>query len=288
MPEFISKLQHKTYEKGEFSDEQVRNLDETIELIKSFPWDTERTLTDVQLTGPSITIRDEDINYLKVGLYFNGKYCLYYLDRDNHLYEYHAPDITDACKIVTDFFAGQLDLENFEKHFFNIGNQAHFVTNYFEYREKVWRILLLNILTLIYGIFFICISTGLIKSNQPTGLSFMIILFAGLFLFLLGRIFYNAIINRNNYLQISRGNDLFKFGYNEKNIQTYSKKDIDKVVIYESRGNRNPNLVCMYEIYFKDGNVIKFSNMLISDMALKSKFPDFTITYGKKSILKML
>jgi hypothetical protein len=288
MPEFLSKLQHKTYEKGEFSDEQVRSLDETIELIKSFPWDTERTLTDVQLTGPSVTIHDEDINYLKVGLYFNGKYCLYYLDRNNHLYEYHAPDITDACKIVTDFFAGQLDLENFEKHFFNIGNQAHFVTNYFEYREKVWRILLLNILTLIYGIFFICISTGLIKSNQPTGLSFMIILFAGLFLFLLGRIFYSAIINRNNYLQISRGNDLFKFGYNEKNIQTYSKKDIDKVVIYESRGNRNPNLVCMYEIYFKDGNVIKFSNMLISDMALKSKFPDFTITYGRKSILKML
>lgn len=288
MSEFISKLQHKTYEKGEFSDEKLRSLDETIDLIKNFPWDAERTLTDVQLTGPSVTIHDEDINYLKAGLYFNGKYCLYYLDRDNHLYEYHAPDINDACKIATDFFSGQLDLEKFEKHFFNIGNQAHFVTNYFEYREKVWRILLLNILTLIYGIFFICISTGLIKSNQPTVLSFIIILFAGLFLFLLGRIFYNAIINRNNYLQISRGNDLFKFGYNEKNIQTYSKKDIDKVVIYESRGNRNPNLVCMYEIYFKDGNVIKFSNMLISDMALKSKFPDFTITYGKKSILKML
>ena len=54
MPEFISKLQHKTYEKGEFSDEKVRSLDETIKLIKTFPWDAERTLTDVQLTGSSV------------------------------------------------------------------------------------------------------------------------------------------------------------------------------------------------------------------------------------------
>ena len=136
MPEFISKLQHKTYEKGEFSDEKVRSLDETIKLIKTFPWDAERTLTDVQLTGPSVTIRDEDINYLKVGLYFNGKYCLYYLDSDNHLYEYHAPDIDDACIKVADFFNASLDLQKFEKHFLNVGNKAYFDTNYFEYRES--------------------------------------------------------------------------------------------------------------------------------------------------------
>jgi hypothetical protein len=88
MPEFISKLQHNTYEKGEFSDEQPRDLEETINLIKDFPWDAERTLTDIQLTGPSVTILDNDLNYLKLGLYFGGKFCVYYLDKDNHLYEY--------------------------------------------------------------------------------------------------------------------------------------------------------------------------------------------------------
>jgi hypothetical protein len=78
MPEFISKIQYKTYEKGEFSDEKVRNVEETLSLIKEFPWNEQRGV-DVQPTGPSVTIQDEYVNYLKVGLYFNGKFCLYYL-----------------------------------------------------------------------------------------------------------------------------------------------------------------------------------------------------------------
>ncbi|QEC79944.1 hypothetical protein [Mucilaginibacter ginsenosidivorax] len=85
MPQFISKLQRNTYEKGEFSDEQPRNLDETIQLIKDFPWDLERPLTDIQLTGPSVTIQDAELNYLKLGLYFGGKFCVYYLDKDNQI-----------------------------------------------------------------------------------------------------------------------------------------------------------------------------------------------------------
>jgi lipase chaperone LimK len=61
MPEFISKVQHKTYEKGEFSDEKVRTLQETIELIKAFPYDDERALTSVELTGPSVTRRISEL-----------------------------------------------------------------------------------------------------------------------------------------------------------------------------------------------------------------------------------
>src|SRR4051812_13455873 len=126
MPEFISKIQHNTYEKGEFSDEKTRTLDETVELIKSFPFDAERSLTVIQLTGPSITIQDEYVNYLKVGLYFNGKLCIYYLDNDNHLYEYYVLSVDEACNLVTDYFNGTLDLTKFEKHLFNFGNKAHF------------------------------------------------------------------------------------------------------------------------------------------------------------------
>jgi hypothetical protein len=57
MAEFISKLQYKTYEKGEFSDEKARSLEETIQLIKNFPWEEQRG-GDVQLTGPSVTIQN--------------------------------------------------------------------------------------------------------------------------------------------------------------------------------------------------------------------------------------
>ncbi|SDH12403.1 hypothetical protein ACRQ5D_22375 [Mucilaginibacter sp. P25] len=109
MLQLISKLQHNTYKKGEYSDEEYRNLDDTIQLIKDFPWDAERALTDIQLTGPSVTIQDNDLNYLKLGLYFNSKFCVYYLDIDNHLYEYHAPNVEEACNLVKDFFGQALE-----------------------------------------------------------------------------------------------------------------------------------------------------------------------------------
>ena len=70
MPDFISKLQYKNYEKGEFSDEKVRGLDETIQLIKNFPWTKQRGV-DVQLTGPSVTIQNEYAEYLKTRASFS-------------------------------------------------------------------------------------------------------------------------------------------------------------------------------------------------------------------------
>jgi len=288
MPEFISKLQHKTYEKGEFSDEKVRSLDETIKLIKTFPWDAERTLTDVQLTGPSVTIRDEDINYLKVGLYFNGKYCLYYLDSDNHLYEYHAPDIDDTCIQVADFFNASLDLQKFEKHLLNVGNKAYFDTNYFEYREKPWRILMITALLLLYAVVTIFLDVTLSKVDEMYAIKIGAFILSVIYYYVVIKIFFAAVMNRNNYLQLSRGNDVFSFGYFKNLVKTYNKSDIDKIMVYRSGGYRNPNLICVYEIYFKDGTKIKFSNMLISDFAFADKFPNNTITYGKRSPLKML
>jgi len=294
MPEFISKLQHKTYEKGEFSDEKVRALDETIELIKTFPWENERTLTDIQLTGPSVTVQDEYVNYLKIGLYFNGKFCLYYLDCDNHLYEHHVVEMTEVINVVTGFFNGRIALQDFEKHIFNIGNKAHFNTNYFEYREKLWRVLMLTGMLLFYGVFFIIANTALFTTNTPGFLRVMFVLITVLYYSLLGKIYYNAIINRNNYLQISKGNDIFSFGYNQQEINTYNKNDISEIVTYVSRGSRNPNFVEAYEIKFKDGSSIKFSNMLIPYAAFHTKFSDsmdnlvIPFTQGKGSLLKVL
>ncbi len=295
MPDFISKLQHKTYEKGEFSEEKARTLAETIELIKTFPWDEERPLTSVELTGPSVTIRDEDINWLKIGLYFNGKFCLYYLDNNNHLYEYHAPTIDNACAIVTKFFEKQLDLQQFEKHFFNIGNQANFVTNYFEYQVKLWRVLILIHLIVFYAIILTAIDILLFTKDNPSLtknthilLTIFFTLASIFFNVVLYKMVYSAINNQNNYLQISKGNPIFHFGYDENNIETYNKDDIKEVLVYEFRGTRNPNIIAVYEICFKDGSAIKFSNMLISTSAFRSKFLEELIKRGKKSLLSML
>ena len=294
MPDFISKLQHKTYEKGEFSDEKVRTLAETIELIKTFPWDEERPLTSVELTGPSVTIRDEDINWLKVGLYFNGKFCLYYLDNNNHLYEYHAPTMDNACNIVTNFFNQQLDLQQFEKHFFNIGNQAHFDTKYFVYRVTFAKVLMLMSLMLFVGITTLLLNTALFWNGIESGDSIVKILYifvpiASIFFYVVFfRMISHAIKNRNNYIQISKGNPIFHFGYDQNSIQTYHKDDVKEVLVYDNRGGRNPNSIVVFEIYFKYDLVLKFSNILISNHAFRSKFSDNLIKRVRKSSIGLL
>jgi hypothetical protein len=294
MPQFISKVQHKTYEKGEFTDEKERSLAETIELINTFPWDNERTLTDIQLTGPSVTICDEYVNYLKIGLFFNGKYCLYYLDRDNHLYEYHTAEMQMVNKLTSDFFNATLDLSQFEKHLFNIGNKTHFETCHFEYREKLWRILMLTIMLLFYGVFFLIGDSLLFFKSGSLYLSLIFGLVSLGFYYFLFRIYHNAFVNRDNYLQISKGNDVFSFGYSSDTISCYNKADIKEIVSYENRGSRNPNLVVAFEIVFKNDESIKFTNMLIGSSDFHLKFQDsmgnstMPFTMAKKGIWKML
>jgi len=287
MPEFISKLQHKTYEKGEFSDEKARNLPDTLALIKNFPWEEERPLTAVDLTGPSVTIKDEDLNYLKVGLYFNGKYCLYYLDRDNHLYEYYAPDITDVYKKVTDFFNGQLDLSAFEKHFFNIGNQGHFVNKSFIYEVKLWRVVLLSWPFILFFLIFLIFFIAIITTPAP----FYVVLVPIIFVLLLGGtltyIFNKYVKCSAQTLQISKGNNNFSFN-DGSGENVYNKNEIKEIIIYKPAGGRNPNDFYVYEIYFKDGSMIKFSNMLISDIVFGNKFPSDLYRYGDKNSFRKL
>ncbi|MBB6126055.1 hypothetical protein [Mucilaginibacter lappiensis] len=276
MPQFVSKLQHNTYEKGEFSDKQPRNLDETIDLIKNFPWDIERPLTDIQLTGPSVTIQDNELNYLKLGLYFGGKFCVYYLDKDNHLYEYHVPDLDSVSKLIADFFVSNLDLKLFEKHFFNVGNRAHFITQSFVYTLSMWKFVILIALFFIY-LFLISLSVFTTKFNDGslfvTGL---MLLLSGSFLIYTLFVYFK---NRHLYLQISKGNGQFSFGLDEQHIVTYNKSDIKQILYYAGKGNSSRNLTGEVTVYFKDGSDIKIPNLLISVVDLLAKFKDHTDNY---------
>lgn len=283
MLQLTSKLQHNTYEKGEFSDEQPRDLDETIRVIKDFPWDAERALTDIQLTGPSVTILDNDLNYLKLGLFFNGKFCVYYLDNHNHLYEYHAPTIDEACNLVKDFFNQTLNLKAFEKHFFNIGNKPHFTTSDFVYRVNPVRVLAFAFLFAIYigGILsYLIISNMNINGGYLPALIVLIIVSIGA---LVG---YAAIINingRKQYLQISRGNPVFFYGIDEQHIITYNKADVVELLHLTAKGDRNMGNV---RIIFKNGSIIQ-PKMLIEDYDLINKFPEklgIKVSYVRKTV----
>jgi len=285
MPQFISKLQHNTYEKGEFSEEQPRNLDETIQLIKDFPWDLERPKTDIQLTGPSVTIQDDDINYLKLGLYFGGKFCVYYLDRDNHLYEYHAADIEAVEKLITDFFNQTLDLRIFEKYFFNIGNQPHFITNNFEYHVKVWKIITLALALTIYLTIFSMLWFKFTPHNWVQ------IWPATIVLLLTIAIIYFVAVNlkdRHQYLQISRGNNKFSYGVDEQHIIVYDKTDI-RLILYNQNTRNRSGILDKYEIVFNNGEVIKLSGALLPGDLFLDKLPEklgIPIIYSRRGLFK--
>lgn len=279
MLQLISELQHNTYEKGEYSDEQLRTVDETIQLIKDFPWDAERALTDIQLTGPSVTIQDNDLNYLKLGLYFNGKFCIYYLDKDNHLHEYHAPTIEEAYNLVKDFFEQTLDLKPFDKHLFNIGNKPHFVTNDFVYRVNPVRVIASVAALSIYAlsvIYLIIYGNHHSTERQFPGMAFIFIFLIGIFI---GYIAFINMSGRHQYLQISRGNNQFLYGLDEQHIMTYYKTDIEEIIHTQSRNMSNT------QIRLKNGEVIK-PTMLITDIDLLQKFPEKSgvkITYIRKT-----
>jgi hypothetical protein len=273
MPEFTSKLQYKTSEKGEYFDEKTRNLEDTIELIKSFPWEKER-YADVELTGPSITIKDERGNYLKVGIYYGGRFSLYYLDPKRNFYKYYQINIDKVFVMVTDFFNGQIDLQKFDRHRFALNAKSYFVTDSFEYRIKAWKVVLLTIFWDMYFIPLLAFSiiSNFIKVVEPMG--FILIIIACLLAIIPVSIFLNAYKNRNQYLKISRGESTFQFGDSKTGIIVYNKSDIKKIVNYVDKASRSPNMIEVIEIIFNDDSSIIFTNMLISCITLNYKFSD--------------
>ncbi len=289
MPQFISKLQYDTYEKGEFSDEQPRGLDETIRLIEEFPWHTGRG-SAIEVTGPSVTIQDNSLNYLKIGLYFNGKFCVYYLDNDDHFYEYHAVTMESVNNIVLDFFKNNLNLKLFEKHFFSIGKRQHFETDKFEYRMETS----LFYLYLTFGVIFVTLFGGyiIIMSILGLNLSFYPLLIASFPGLILLYLVYTTFKNKDkfSYLQISKGKNKFLYGKDEQHINEYNKKNIKEILCFKSilPSNRyGGSSLRKFKIIFNDKQRIEFTSSLIPTDMFFDKFSsdlNIPITYIWKGL----
>lgn len=272
MPEFISKLQYKTCEEGEYFDEKPRNLEETIELIKNFPWAREQ-YADLGLTGPSVTILDKKGNYLKAGIYYGGRFTLYYFDKHRDFYEYRNTNVEKVYEAVTDFFNGYIKLEKFEKSAFAPGKKKYFVTNKFEYHIRLWKVLLL---TAMWSFFFIgCLISALVLLyHSLVEAALMPLVFTTAFSCIEVPILAKYYQKRNQYLKISRGNDLFWFGNTADEVREYNKADIDKITIYEDRNYHSPNDIEVIEIIFNDSSTIVFTNVLISTTLFTEKFSE--------------
>src|SRR6185503_13026075 len=129
-----TKTQLKDYEPGEFSERKQRTFPETRDLIEHFPWSGQRDHFAVGLTCPSITIEGSSGDYLKLALYYNDKFILYYLDTKNHLWTHPTLTIAEAYPIIQSFFDNSFDLAIFRRQstpFTN--NRVHFETKDFHY-----------------------------------------------------------------------------------------------------------------------------------------------------------
>lgn len=285
MPEFISKLQYKTYEKGEYSDEKVRSLEETLLLIKNFPWDEQRG-ADVQLTGPSVTIQDEYSNYLKVGLYFNGKFCLYYFDCDHHLYESHVSDLNDILSTVGEFLNGQIDLQKFEKNVFSIGSIKHFENASFEYRVKQFNFYSRLFFSIVLLPLMIISGLIIVVTSSPTFVKFI---FLPINLTVSALIIYSIFMqikyyakSKNLILNISRGIQVFQFGSDDEMVNYY-KGDISGINIFGRYSSKGTPILNIIEVDFINGSKIKFPGLIIDPLEFETKFININIQRFQKS-----
>jgi len=288
MPGLITKLQYKNFEKGEFTDEKPRSFEQLIGLLKDFP-NTKTDSIERDVNDPSVVVLDVNGNYLKIDIYPGNSFCLYYLAVSNEYYIYDVIPLEKASKGIETFFAGNIDLSDFETQTYHKDVRSFFTTNTFEYYLKFSKVLGLSFMWIIYlglgiaAIIYIVVTNPNSKMPMPILIPFLFTLPFGS---VVAHIFFNYAKRKGQYLKISRGNDLFHFGNSTDEITIYKKSDVMDVKHYTDNSTRSPNSFHQYEICFKDNRSITFSNALISpgDFAMKWRSP---ITEARRAPIKL-
>lgn len=283
MINLLSKVQYKNYETGEFSQAMERNFEDTITLIENFPWQAEREKIVISLTNPSITIEGRNNDFLKLALYYNQKFVLYYFS-NNRLYTRSFSQIKDGHEYISGYFSsGSVDIAKFKKQptwFQN--NLKHFITQHFNYfitpgsaRQFLFKTSGINFCL---GLCFLVL---ILKSINAPHFVFML-LFLVPFMFIGGggllliMFFQYYRICKNKILKMSKGNDSFYFGEME-NPEMYNKKDIFSYTTIRNYNNRHMfQGFAIVEIEFKNGKVLKIPSLLIDYLELEHKLFEYS------------
>jgi hypothetical protein len=276
----ITKIQHKNFEAGEFVEIKERTYEETIGCIDNFPWEKERDHIQIGLTNPSLTIESDIDNFLKLALFYNGKFVLHFFSEEQELYTKSFFQKEDAYPYIKNLYESEVfDLHDFKKEpTWMQHNLVHFVTQDFHYTITPKRIrqYLLNTSGINFlGTFFL---TGFILFQSGKGLTGLPLLGLLFFYFILFGgglnlvIFFNYyLFAKNKTLIMSKGNDEFYFG-EKNNPERFNKKDISLVTIYSPSTYRNPlNGFSVIKIEFTNHVPIRIPNLFVSELALKDK-----------------
>lgn len=275
-----TKIQHRNFEPGEFVDTKFRSFEETIGCINNFPWENERDHIQISLTNPSVTIETNIDNYLKLALFYNGKFVLYFFNTEHELYTKSFYQKEDAFPYIKNLYESDVfDLRDFKKEpTWMQRNLIHFITQDFHYtitgrRIKEYLISTSGInfgLTIFLIILFV-FNSGRYLEWLPT---------LGIFLFF--SFFWggglNLLVFRNYYrfakdkmLYLTKGDDIFYYG-NKLNPTKYNKNDILLVTVYSPGGYRNPLTgFSLIKIDLKNQEMVFIPNIFVSESALKDK-----------------
>lgn len=273
-----SKIQLNNFEVGEFNEEKKRNYEETIELIENFPWNKQRENIVINLTNPSITIEGFNNDFLKLAVFFNGKFVLYYLDNGYTLFTKSFIDIKDSYKYLKNYFTKNFSTSDFKKeNTWLQGNLKHFVSQDFKYivtnekiRKFIWSTSAINFAYSLFVIIFFLVK-GEININN-LGILFiclsMFIIGGGLNLILL---FNYYAYSKDKVLIMSKGNDEFYFG-NIIHPAKFNKKDILQFTLKRHRNYKSPiSSFAIVSIELKDGTNIKIPNLLVNYYSMEQK-----------------
>jgi hypothetical protein len=277
--QLVSKIQYKNFEPGEFTDRQARTCEQTIALIEQFPWETERDHLVVSLTNPSITMEGPEGDFLKLALYYNGKFVLHYLDPKHHLYTKSLPRYQDAYPVIQSFFANApFDPQELKKEANLLeARLPHFADGNFQYSISTGRALWFGVpfLFVLPATLLVDIILLIKKNTSQPGPA----IFVSIFMLLLSSIFVLQLFNhywysRDLILIMTKGNDLFYFGPSE-HPKAFNKKEILNLTTHGSRGRGGSyeSVLVREEINFTDGRSINISTILIGHGLLLDKLP---------------
>jgi hypothetical protein len=153
--------------------------------------------------------------------------------------------------------------------------------NYHTYKTSFWSAIGSGF-TIIIPFGFSCYL--LITETGSFGEKSFVFVFVLIFGGLLAYIFNRYLVRSKQILQLSPDNDIFYFS-DGSSTQQYNKEDIVKITIYQPGGGAGKSLhyFYVYELLFKDGSVLKFSNMLISEKKVLDNFLRDLVRYDPKS-----
>lgn len=278
----IAKVQYKNFEAGEFVDARERSYEETVEMIKGFPWNAQREQIVIELTNPSVTIEGKNNDFLKLMPYYHQKYALHYFNEEQALFTKSFVHLDEVFPFVKMFFEQpRFEPAGFRKQttWFQ-SNLKHFATSDFRYcltRESVRKYLWAT-----SGINFL-FSAGMlplvVKSLFGMYIPPLIIIL--ILMFVMGGgvnllFFFNLYKNaKGKILVMSKGNDIFYFGELDNPVK-YSKKDLSEFIITKFSGSRNPyGGFAVSTLKMKDGTVLTVPNILVDHSALADKLFEF-------------